>query len=63
MIDQYQSFVAMPNAETVTDFIAITLYKDRRDFLVKGVDGEPVFLHHAANHGTVFLVQCQVLCE
>ena len=49
MPSQYQRFIALPNAEAATEFIAIPLSQSRQDFLVKGMGGEPVFLLHDAS--------------
>ncbi len=44
MLELYQKFIALPSAETVTEFTAICLSQSRKDFLAKGMDGAPVFL-------------------
>lgn len=39
-------FSNLPQAKSIDDFIALPLSARRRDFLTKGVDGEPIFLLH-----------------
>lgn len=39
-------FSNLPRAKSTEDFIALSLSNRRRDFLTKGVDGEPIFLLH-----------------
>ena len=46
MFDQFQKFIALPNAKTTSEFTAIPLSLSRKDFLVKGINGEPMFLLH-----------------
>lgn len=46
MFSLYQRFVELANAEIATEFTAIPLSQNRKDFLAKGTVGEPVFLLH-----------------
>ncbi|NNG60249.1 PD-(D/E)XK motif protein [Pseudomonas fragi] len=39
-------FSNLPRAKSTEDFIALSLSTRRKDFLTKGVDGEPIFLLH-----------------
>ena len=48
-MDLFQQFVATPCTTSTSSFAAISLSKQRKDFLAKREDGAPVFLLHDAS--------------